>query len=52
MQYTLITQTGRVMQFFILATAETFQLAYGGVIVTNKVLETEVDNCKMEKMYD
>jgi hypothetical protein len=38
MKYTLITKTGRVYTFFVLAVAETYQQAYGGVIVTDEIL--------------
>jgi hypothetical protein len=38
MNYTLITATGRVYTFFVLAVAETYQQAYGGTIVTKAVL--------------
>ena len=42
MTYTLITKTGSIMSFFVMAAAEQFQQAYGGVIVTNSVLTDEV----------
>jgi hypothetical protein len=38
MNYTLITATGKLYTFFVLAVAETYQQAYGGTIVTNQVL--------------
>lgn len=38
MKYTLITKKGKVMTFFVKAVAETYQQAYGGVIVTADVL--------------
>ena len=41
MKFTLITGNGKVLTFFIRAVAETYQNAYGGIIVTNEVL---VDN--------
>lgn len=41
MKFTLITGNGKVLTFFIRAVAETYQQAYGGVIVTSEVL---VDN--------
>jgi hypothetical protein len=44
MEYTLITKTGSVMQFYIKAVAELYQSINGGVIVTQQVLEqTTVD---------
>lgn len=41
MKYTLITRNGKVLTFNILAAAEQFQLAYGGVVFSQQVLETE-----------
>jgi hypothetical protein len=42
MQYTLITKTGKLYTFYVLAVAETYQQAYGGVIVTNNMLVDKV----------
>ena len=42
MKYTLITQKGKVLTFFIKSVAETYQQAYGGVIVTNEILNQTV----------
>jgi hypothetical protein len=42
MQYTLITATGKVYTFFVLALAETYQQAYGGTIVTNDILVDKI----------
>ena len=46
MQYTLIMRKGKVMQFYIQAMAELYQNLYGGVIVTNDVLNEvkEIEN--------
>jgi hypothetical protein len=41
MNYTLITESGRVYTFFVLALAETYQQAYGGTLITGDIL---VDN--------
>jgi hypothetical protein len=41
MKFTLIASNGKVLTFFIRAVAETYQNAYGGIIVTDQVL---VDN--------
>jgi hypothetical protein len=41
MQYTLITGKGKVYTFFIQAVAEQFQLAYGGVVFTQQILEQQ-----------
>jgi hypothetical protein len=41
MRYTLITKTGRVYTFYVLALAETYQQAYGGELITADIL---VDN--------
>lgn len=40
MQYTLITNSGKVMQFYVKATAELYQTLNGGVVITQQVLET------------
>ena len=42
MNYTLITATGKVYTFFVLALAETYQQAYGGKIVTKNILVDKV----------
>lgn len=39
MQYTLITPTGRIYQFFVKAVAELYLLNNGGTLITNAVLE-------------
>lgn len=39
MQYTLITPTGRIYQFFVKAVAELYLLNNGGTLITNSVLE-------------
>jgi hypothetical protein len=41
MQYTLITKSGKVMQFFIRAVAETYQQGLGGVVFTADILQAE-----------
>lgn len=41
MKYTLITGNGKVLTFFIKTVAEQFQLAYGGVVFTQQVLEQQ-----------
>lgn len=38
MQYTLITKTGTVMQFYVKGVAELYQSLNGGVIVTADIL--------------
>ena len=40
MPYTLITRTGRVMQFYVLAVAQLYQAIEGGVVFTQQVLDT------------
>jgi hypothetical protein len=40
MKFTLITKTGKIYTFNILACAEAFQLAYGGTLVTNEIYAT------------
>ena len=42
MQYTLITATGKLYTFYLRAVAETYQQAYGGVIVTDEVLVDKI----------
>ena len=42
MKYTLITARGRVYTFFLRAVAETYQQAYGGVIVSDEILVDKV----------
>ena len=41
MQYTLISGNGKVYTFYLLAVAETYQQAYGGVVITQQVLRTQ-----------
>jgi len=41
MQYTLITAQGKIMQFYILAAAQTYQALRGGVVFTQQVLEEQ-----------
>jgi len=38
MNYTLITRTGKIYTFYVKSVAETYQAAYGGVLVDNHVL--------------
>lgn len=38
MTYTLITAKGRVYQFYLRATAEVWQQAYGGQLFSNEIL--------------
>lgn len=40
MQYTLITKTEKIMQFYIKSVADTYQLNLGGVVFTQQVLNT------------
>lgn len=41
MKYTLITRNGKVLTFFLQVVAEQFRAAYGGVVITQQVLETQ-----------
>ena len=41
MQYTLITKTDKIMQFYIESVADTYQLNLGGVVFTQQVISTE-----------
>jgi hypothetical protein len=38
MKYTLITKQGKVLTFFLKSVADTYQQAYGGVVITQQVL--------------
>ena len=38
MQYTLITKTDKIMQFYVKSVADTYQLNLGGVVFTQHVL--------------
>ena len=42
MQYTLITPKGKVYTFFLKAVADTYAQAYGGVVFTQQILDTEI----------
>ena len=45
MSYTLLTAKGTVMQFYIEAVAMMYQTIYGGVVITQQILDTQtVDN--------
>lgn len=41
MQYTLITKSGKILTFFIKATAEMYRNIYGGVVITKEIFEQE-----------
>ena len=38
MNYTLITKTGKVYTFYVKALADSYQQAYGGVVITQQIL--------------
>ena len=38
MDYTLITRNGKVLTFFIRATADLYQQIYGGIVFTQQIL--------------
>lgn len=40
MQYTLITKTGKIMQFYLKEVAEMYKVINGGVVFTQQILET------------
>jgi len=46
MKYTLITGNGKVYTFFIRVVAEQFQQAYGGVVITPQVLDSQKELTK------
>mgnify|MGYP000942704709 CR=1 FL=1 len=41
MQYTLITKSGKIMQFYVKEVADLYQSINGGVVFTQQVLETQ-----------
>ena len=41
MKYTLITAKGKVYTFYVLALANQYQQAYGGVVITQQILVDE-----------
>ena len=43
MTYTLLTKTGRVMQFYVAEMAATYQRLYGGVVFTQQVIDNTSD---------
>jgi hypothetical protein len=47
MKYTLLTRSGRVMQFYVAEMADTYQRLYGGVVFTSQVLDTEAQSVTM-----
>ena len=42
MQYTLITNQGKIMQFYVKAVAELYQSLNGGVVITQQILVDEL----------
>ena len=42
MSYTLITKTGKIMQFYVKSVAELYQTINGGQLITNAILVDEV----------
>lgn len=38
MKFTLITNSGKLYTFYVQAVAETYQLAYGGTLITADIL--------------
>lgn len=49
MQHTLITKTGKIMQFYIKELAENYQLIEGGVVFSQQTLEIQE---KEQKLVD
>jgi hypothetical protein len=41
MQYTLITKTGKIMQFYVKDVAEMYQALNGGVVISQQILLEE-----------
>lgn len=46
MTYTLITKTGKIMQFYVQAVAELYQALNGGVIITKDIFTKDLTNDK------
>ncbi|CAB4241519.1 hypothetical protein UFOVP71_57 [uncultured Caudovirales phage] len=46
MPYTLITKTGKIMQFYVKEVADMYQTLNGGVVFTQQVLEIQVKEQK------
>jgi hypothetical protein len=44
MRYTLLMPTGRIMLFYVKGVADLYRNLYGGVVITQQVLDQEVDN--------
>jgi len=44
MRYTLLMPTGKVMLFYVEGVANLYRNLYGGVVITQQVLDQEVDN--------
>lgn len=42
MKYTLITDAGKIMQFFVQEVATLYQTIYGGVVITDSVLNAAI----------
>lgn len=49
MQYTLITKTGKIMQFYVKSVAELYKEINGGVVFTQQVLNSQEN---MQKTVD
>lgn len=46
MKYTLITKTGKIMQFYVKAVADMYQTINGGVVFSEEImLDKTVDSC-------
>ncbi len=45
MQYTLITKSGKIMQFYVKEVTDLYQSINGGVVFTQQVLKT-AQNCQ------
>lgn len=37
MKYLLILKSGKIMNFYVKSVAETYQIAYGGTLVTDEI---------------
>lgn len=42
MKYTLITKTGKIMQFYVESVANTYKGLYGGVVFSQQILKEDL----------
>ncbi len=52
MQYTLITRTGRVMQFYVQSVAEMYRTINGGVVFSQQMLDQKTVAQNSDLIYN